>query len=436
MKKSFTNCMFAIVVAFIGVLSVNAQGYNVTELGWEKLADMNTARMAHRIFPSGSNFVVVGGHTTGFVREQSAEIYKDGAWQNVTSGPSVPHDIAGSVTLADGRTLVFGGVAGNMGTGGGTMPIDIYDRATESFSSGGNMSIGRTMCNGVLVGDNVFIMGNYMGSATTVDVWSNGSISALEGSLSKSDNYPYLLPKSDNTAFLVVGNAARDDYYSSVDKVNASTGVITQITMDVFSQWKPLWPGEGADTPDFSIGNGRYLLLCQSTSNSYAFGIVLVDADAETAQLLVTLPNQVLNQTVNWSGYLITNPAKGEAYAIKSVEVIDDSYTYYIATIDYSNGAIKEIATAKELPVSGVYSGFAILSDGRILLTGGSKTGRSNYDAHKMVLALTPNGGTIITSINAIRTKERTPDLFKYFQDGRLVIEKDGQRYNSQGQKL
>ena len=32
------------------------------EWKWERIADMNTARMGHQIFPSGDGFVVVGGH--------------------------------------------------------------------------------------------------------------------------------------------------------------------------------------------------------------------------------------------------------------------------------------------------------------------------------------------------------------------------------------
>lgn len=426
MKKSITNWMFAMIVAFVGVLSANAQKLNVTELRWEQLADMNTARMAHRIFPSGDNFVVAGGHTTGFEREQSAEIFKDGVWQYVTPGPSIPHDNAGSVTLADGRTLVFGGHNGDLGTGWGATAIDIYDPTTESFSSGGNMTVGRAMCCGVSVGDKAFMMGDYWGYSEIIDVWSNGSVSALESRLNYGVMYPYLLPKSDETAFFVISPSR-----SSVDKVDTNTGEITQITMSIFDEWKPMWPGEGADTPDFSIGGGRYLILCQKNMlNSEAFGIVLVDADAETAQLLVTLPSQVLNDRVSWSGYMITNPTKGEAYVIKSIKVSSDSYTYFIATVDYSNGVVKEIATAEELPVSGVYSGFAILSDGRILVTGGSKTGESNFDAHNMVLALTPNGGTVISSFIPINETNFPDEIFRnyllsqdYGSDGMITDE-------------
>ena len=65
-------------VAFLCMQPVSAQTeIKISKLQWEQLADMNVARMGHRILPSGNDFVVIGGHTTGFAREQSAEIFKD-----------------------------------------------------------------------------------------------------------------------------------------------------------------------------------------------------------------------------------------------------------------------------------------------------------------------------------------------------------------------
>ena len=49
--------------------STRAEGSNkgvTATLKYEKIADMNTARAGHQLFPSGKGFVAVGGHTTGF----------------------------------------------------------------------------------------------------------------------------------------------------------------------------------------------------------------------------------------------------------------------------------------------------------------------------------------------------------------------------------
>lgn len=408
MKRMFT--LLLTLVAILCAQPVSAQSeMKITKLQWEQLPDMNTARMAHRIFPSGDNFVVVGGHTTGFDREQSAEIYKDGGWSYVTS-PSYVHDNAGSVTLDDGRTLVFGGHNGDFGTGGGNSGIDIYNPATESFSDGGNMSVGRAMCVGVLAAGKVFITGDYWSSSSSrvVDVWEGGSQSTLETSLSRSHEYPYLLPTSDGSSILVVGNTGSYSGLSAVDKINTATGEITQITLELLEEWQPMWPGEGADMPDFSIGGGRYVVLARSFNGYGDYGIILIDADAETASLLVTIPKLILDETIDWGGYMIVNATAGEAYVLKSVKVNDESYNFYIATVDYNAGAVTEIAYVTGFPVSGGYMGFAILPDGRILGTGGSVTGESNFDASNKVFAFTPNGGELISSIENVTNPTTT----------------------------
>ena len=105
---------------------------------------------------------------------------------------------------------------------------------------------------------------------------------------------------------------------------------------------------------------------------------------------------------------MIVNATAGEAYVLKSVKVNDESYNFYIATVDYNAGAVTEIAYVTGFPVSGGYMGFAILPDGRILGTGGSVTGESNFDASNKVFAFTPNGGELIRSIENVTNPTTT----------------------------
>lgn len=54
--------------------ATESQGVTAT-LKYEKVADMTVARMSHQFFPSGNDFVVVGGRTTGFQLTRTAELY-------------------------------------------------------------------------------------------------------------------------------------------------------------------------------------------------------------------------------------------------------------------------------------------------------------------------------------------------------------------------
>jgi hypothetical protein len=89
-------------------------------LQYEKLADMKTARMSHQVFPSGTDIVVVGGHTTGFLLTTTAEIYRNGQWSDVAINS--PHDGGFSLVLPDGRIMVGGGFSRAEGNGQTTLP--------------------------------------------------------------------------------------------------------------------------------------------------------------------------------------------------------------------------------------------------------------------------------------------------------------------------
>ena len=68
---------------------------------------------------------------------------------------------------------------------------------------------------------------------------------------------------------------------------------------------------------------------------------------------------------------------------------------------------MKEIAYAPELPVCNIYAGLAIMADGRIMATGGSISGESNFDGHEKVFAFTPNGGEVIDVITGIENTRK-----------------------------
>ena len=393
MKKNFT--LLFITCMLLGAQAINAQT-SITKLQWEQLASMNTARMECNMFPSGNNFVIIGGHTTGFSRERSAEIYKNGVWTTLGT-PHDVHDSGGSVTLDDGRTLIFGGHQGNWGTNGGVTGVDVYDPATESFTNGGTIQ-GRAMANGVCIGGKAYIVGDYWCAyrgynPQAIDVWNDGTVSTTDNP-QKNYSYPYLMPKSDNSAFLIMSHFVYD-YKSALEKLTIADGTISSVTMSVFDTWAPTVLAASISTPQYSIGNGCYLVACKDRTSNDKWAVVKVDADNETADVLVELPTTVNDQGITWNNGcdLLVNQKKGEAYVMTSFKNDDnDLFSYYIATIDYAQGTITGLAYADDLPARGGNAGVAVMSDGRILSAGGGTS--DNFSAHKNVFAFTPAGGT------------------------------------------
>jgi len=396
MKKLFT--LFGLLTLVLGVM---AQGdFKVTTLQFEQLPDMNHARMSHVIFPSGDGFVVIGGHTTGFGRESSAEIFENGAWRELPT-PHYVHDGAGSAVLDDGRVLIFGGHNGWGGTGGGNAGIDVYNPSTQTFSDGGQMASGKAFAKGVVLDGKVYISGDYWAayrgsSPHPVEVWQGLGTTTLPGTPAYSYTYHYVCPKSDGSAFLMVDNAGGFYYYGSgydptlLDKVSITDGVTNPVHVTLFNTWHPMGVTDAVRTPDYAIGDGRYLIVC-SHNEEKRWAVVMLDADAEEATLLCELPTVVNETRIEWASDLLVNTARKEAYVITAGQ--NDGYTYYIATIDYEQGVLKEISCAGGFDFRFGNAALALMSDGRILCTGGSETSMSNFDAHAHVFAFVPNSG-------------------------------------------
>ena len=398
MKRTSTLC--ALLALVLGVM---AQGdFKVTTLQYEQLPDMNHARMSHIIFPSGDGFVVIGGHTTGFDREASAEIFENGTWRDLPT-PHYVHDGGGSAILDDGRVLIFGGHNGGWGTGGGNAGIDVYNPSSQTFSDGGQMASGKAFARGVVLDGKVYISGDYWtayygSTPQPVEVWQGVGTTTLPGLPAYSYTYHYVCPKSDGSAFLMVDNIAGFYYYGSdydptlLDKVSITDGVTNPVHVALFSTWNPMGVTDAVRTPDYAIGDGRYLMVC-SHNVEKRYAVVMLDADAEEATLVCELPNVVGESLVEWTNNLLVNTARKEAYVVTAGLNNEYTYTYYIATIDYEQGVVKEVSCASGFSFRCGNPGLALMSDGRILCTGGSETSTSNFDPHAHAFAFVPNSG-------------------------------------------
>ncbi|MBQ5528764.1 MAG: Ig-like domain-containing protein [Bacteroidales bacterium] len=148
-----------------------------------QLASLNEPRITPVLIVNGAeDYVVVGGHTTGFGRSTTAERFSNGEWTTIQE--NIYFDISAQVTLKDGRTLVAGG----MRSGGGIGQIRsaaIYDPATNTFSSVSDMNVARGMERGALLKDGkVLIAGNWYNDGGQIEIFDpETSVFTLVGNL-------------------------------------------------------------------------------------------------------------------------------------------------------------------------------------------------------------------------------------------------------------
>ena len=416
------------ILTFIFLSAVSicsfAQEIKQTTLVWEKTGDMNVSRMDHSLVPAGDGkFMAVGGHTSGFSTESSAEIYEDGQWRLIEY-PSVAHDTGSSIVLPDGRSLIFGGHKGSWGTNGGNDVVDVFNPATESFTSAPTMLSGRAMCKGLCIANEVFIFGDYWASywgqtPPAIDRWrinDDGTFSPLNnvaGIPHHSQRYPWAGLRSDNKGFVIIDSYSSSNVnFVDVVSINGEDATLTTREMDIFSQLQPFYATMRPD--QYDLGDGRFIMTCLEDNNPV---LVLFNVNNLTAENILDIPTDF--DGIHYRYYLpIVNKQRKEAYLI-ACEASDDEYSYAIITVGCSGDSftVKEVSIAGGFSVGNRMAGYALMTDGRILMTGGSTL--SNFDAHADCFIFTPNS-EIAAGIKGVENDGAEPEAF-YDLAGRRI---------------
>ena len=430
MKKSFTSFLIGCFVGSAAMAQevINDQSYDVTDLTYTQLADMNYTHMAMQIFWSGNDIVVNGGHSSGFITSAESEIYANGVWTKLEDSHST-HDNGSWVTLPDGRTIIAGGHNGSWGTGGGTSVAEMYTPATRTFTQLPDLNDGRAIFNGVLVGDRAYFVGDYWqqywyGEPASIEYWNGESFTKLDTKLSFSTISPYLMPKSDNSGFLVVyHNISGATSTYNADRVSVADNSVTPISIPLLSEWIPIAPYSYVNENTNGAGNGRYVITCLSSTDNNVCAVVMVDADEETAEVITVLPSSFVGkngETLKGGpcGDIMVDRNAQNAYVIY-MDKKDEGCMYSIVTIDLQKRAISEVSYAM-LPTSAYDGGFLMMPDGKIFVAGGSDSS-SNFDATNKSYLITPCQGIVLGISNAQKTRLTTAKERVYNVGGQVV---------------
>ena len=371
----------------------------VATLQYEKLADMRTARISHQVFPSGTDIVVVGGHTTGFQLTTTAEIYRNGQWSDIAI--SSAHDGGFSVVLPDGRIMVGGGCAKAEGVGQ-TAATDIYNPATRSFAAGPEMKVPRAFCNAIAAGNGVYVDGNWYASCQLMD-YHNGSAFSTCGDMDPRSN-PYIFTDKNGNIFSL---SAVDNYGKKIAKLKNAEGVLCQVGdmyeassgktyyyyYSAFDVYTPLelsadYRPENCHRTDnngyfvLTIGDdGKYLLteVCPDENTTYMYNVLDIPAKHPTT-----------GATINYRGGVYVNNQKKEVYLLgfsgnqtsMTAHVISFNYKTHKWTLASCGTFKQNLSTAS----------WTLLTDGRLACTGGSIS--DNYDAQSCAYLFTvPTAG-------------------------------------------
>ncbi|OGL44872.1 MAG: hypothetical protein A2149_06690 [Candidatus Schekmanbacteria bacterium RBG_16_38_11] len=149
------------------------EGEIACDLGaFSDATQMNTARFLHSVaILNDGRVFLTGGMRAGAIAQTSAEIYdpETNTFTLTTGSMSIRRISHVATALQDGRVLVTGGRTATTIAGGGVVlsSAEIYDPATDTFTSTGNMNVARRSHTATLLSDGrVLIAGGGSGVST------------------------------------------------------------------------------------------------------------------------------------------------------------------------------------------------------------------------------------------------------------------------------
>jgi ribosomal protein L24E len=378
----------------ISLLLTNGMVISQTPMSVEYLPTMSITRCSQGMMvPSDTKFVVIGGHTEGFLITQTAEVFNNipAAWQTKTSVTS--HDMPFMAKLMDGTFLIGGGSSMASGVGQ-SATCEIYNGTSDVTTPAASMFVARTNASAATLKDGtVLVCGNWYAPASVCDLYiPNSNTFVPTGPCLVQRALPVVIPTDDGGA-LVFGNIGP---YGErliggfVEKYNRISNSF-QPMPDVLSNGKKLW-GINCGQPSFTyqrqLANGKYALLDYDDATNVR--IITVDPSNSMMEELVLETAIPLtdedNITYGCNRNLMIDKTKNLIHIVQ-VGTSGSDNILRIITINLNNNSVHAAKlTGFDFNVGS--SVMEVLADGRILFTGGNKP--DNFTLSKKAFLVTP----------------------------------------------
>ena len=362
--------------------AANSDKFGVlSTLKYEKIADMKSARNAHQTFPSGNGFIVVGGYNEMLEGTKSAELWQNGQWKTISLVGAT--DPIFSVTLSDGRVMVGGGRPSGAGVGH-SKATSIYSPTTQTFTKGPDMTVERSLCKGLLIGNKVYVSGNWYEDDKVFDRYDGTNFQSY-GQKSLGHSAPYILFDSDNMIYIL---SLYDNNRNQIASVNYNDQICFPfsgydiVNNESYTSLVPLYsdyhlldlPDEIRSSDYYIPSEKMYLMMTKADDGNYY--LTFIDFPKGTVYLeedvMIPSKHPTTGNTITWRGGVYWNEAKKEGYIIGSSGT-GGNRSVHIISIRY-NGITAEawsMATADGFNNDLNSAAWTLLSDGRLACSGG-----------------------------------------------------------------
>lgn len=374
-----TKGIYIGLALFLSLASARAQ-----EMAWERLPDLTVPRAGHALLQLDGELTVIGGHTTGFIPTPTAEYFKDGKWNTLSS--LYTHDNGFCLRLKDGTILLGGGLQEAFGIGQ-SFSAERYLPASHSFEPVSILDRRRAASSALEMEDgSILVSGNWY-AEDALEMYSAKDGFATVKETAENRSYPWILPTAPDNAIIF---GAMDSWG------RPGKGWVDRLHGEAFQEpllltARPMTSDGDMVQPLCKIGEYDYLMLAVNDSLE-ANGILRVQGEAfSLLELETEIPLRGAGGPIYYWNPLLCD---GEyAWALGT----DAENRAYALQIGYKPALEGGKATLKlhytepleDLPQ---YGAFTLLTDGRIVLAGGIKD--SNYKPFASVYIFDPRQET------------------------------------------
>ena len=360
---------------------------------------LNIARMdANPITLPDGRVVVFGGHGTGFIALDTAEVWQPGEASFTTLTMQYPHDWPAFAQLADGRLLLAGG-AGDLG-----IPeyaaAEIYDPQDNSFTVVGEMERFRCMSGAATLSSGQALVAGawwtHNDAHTYGELFSpaTGTFAAT-GALDTRRAYPIVLPTNDGKGVVFGGCLVNGGYeVMPVELYDPATNTFSVLQDEILADdpgWVLSMHRRVVDAQQ--LADGRYLFLAQRIAQDVtSYRLFTFDPETRSLAAFPIMPALPDSTTYSFSVWQpVIDQTRGMAHLV-GIAAESSPSELRLFSVDLATGILTHSANSYTLnPAYQVAFGadMTLLDDGRILLIGGSLS--DNFDPVAYTLLITPH---------------------------------------------
>jgi hypothetical protein len=358
---------------------------------------------------SDGRALILGGHGTGFVRLNSAEIWNPSTNAFTKFTMNDYRDYCAVIKLQNGMYLLAGGMSSNLGVGQ-LQSMEIFNPLNNSFTPAANMNYVRTWSRGAqLTNGKVLLVGCWYDNTSGIigDLYDPVADACVAtGNMTVSRSNSFVLPMNDSSALVFGGNDPHGmTNYEQIDLYNPSTNSFTLfqdklLPMDTL--WFPIYSLSDI-AESYKMSNGKFIMLAgKSMDSKYYYKLFTIDPATKTIDTFaVNPPLPYYDGSSGDSTYYLSpvlDNVNNRLYLF-SVKPAAVGSAFKVSTVDLTTHQLYNTTGLISVPYSFSDTPRLLLKDGRLFIAGGSFSDNSDPVDSTFFLTLQPTAVKDVASV-------------------------------------